>query len=99
MQRTIALVRKKGSLENVRLETETLPEPGENEVQIEVHSIGLNFADLFAIQGLYSAVPEGAFIPGLEYSGVVVAAGKKVKNIRKKIKLWELPVSAVTFLI
>ncbi|APY24967.1 alcohol dehydrogenase, catalytic domain, GroES-like protein [Leptospira borgpetersenii str. Noumea 25] len=86
MQRTIALVRKKGSLENVRLETETLPEPGENEVQIEVHSIGLNFADLFAIQGLYSAVPEGAFIPGLEYSGVV-AAGKKVKNIRKKDKI------------
>ncbi|WP_078124478.1 synaptic vesicle VAT-1 family membrane protein [Leptospira alexanderi] len=87
MQRTIALVRKKGSLENVRLETETLSEPGENEVQIEVHSIGLNFADLFAIQGLYSAVPEGAFIPGLEYSGIVIAAGKKVKNIRKKDKI------------
>ncbi|EMJ79714.1 hypothetical protein LEP1GSC016_3603 [Leptospira borgpetersenii serovar Hardjo-bovis str. Sponselee] len=46
MQRTIALVRKKGSLENVRLETETLPEPGENEVQIEVHSIGLNFGSI-----------------------------------------------------
>lgn len=87
MQRTIALVRKKGSLENLRLETETLSEPGENEVQIEVHSIGLNFADLFAIQGLYSATPEGAFIPGLEFSGIVIAAGKKVKNVKKKDKI------------
>ncbi|RHX82077.1 synaptic vesicle VAT-1 family membrane protein [Leptospira yasudae] len=87
MQRTIAIVRKKGSLENVRLETETLSEPGENEVQIEVHSIGLNFADLFAIQGLYSATPQGAFIPGLEFSGVVIAAGKKVKNVKKKDKI------------
>lgn len=52
MQRTIALVQKKGSLENISLETEALPEPNENEVQIEVHSIGLNFADLFAIQVL-----------------------------------------------
>ncbi|EMJ87295.1 MULTISPECIES: synaptic vesicle VAT-1 family membrane protein [Leptospira] len=87
MQRTIALVRKKGSLENVNLETETLPEPDENEVQIEVHSIGLNFADLFAIQGLYSATPQGAFIPGLEYSGVVISTGKKVKNVKKKDKI------------
>ncbi|XDD50512.1 medium chain dehydrogenase/reductase family protein [Leptospira sp. WS92.C1] len=87
MQRTIALVRKKGSLENVELIAETLPEPAENEVQIEVHSIGFNFADLFAIQGLYSATPEGAFVPGLEYSGVVLAAGKKVKNVKKKDKI------------
>ncbi|EMO53035.1 synaptic vesicle VAT-1 family membrane protein [Leptospira noguchii] len=87
MQRTIALVRKKGSLENVSLETETLPEPNENEVQIEVHSIGLNFADLFAIQGLYSATPQGEFIPGLEYSGVVISTGKKVKNVKKKDRI------------
>lgn len=87
MQRTIALVQKKGSLENISLETEALPEPNENEVQIEVHSIGLNFADLFAIQGLYSATPQGAFIPGLEYSGVVISTGKKVKNVKKKDKI------------
>lgn len=84
MQRTIALVQKKGSLENISLETEALPEPNENEVQIEVHSIGLNFADLFAIQGLYSATPQGAFIPGLEYSGVVISTGKKVKNVKRR---------------
>ncbi|EMY77895.1 oxidoreductase, zinc-binding dehydrogenase family protein [Leptospira weilii serovar Ranarum str. ICFT] len=87
MQRTIALVGKKGSLENIRLETETLPEPDENEVQIEVCSIGLNFADLFAIQGLYSATPKGSFIPGLEYSGIVISTGKKVKNVKKKDKI------------
>ncbi|TGK32745.1 alcohol dehydrogenase [Leptospira gomenensis] len=87
MQRTVALVRKKGSLENVELVRDHLSEPKDDEVQVEVHSIGLNFADLFAIQGLYSATPKGEFIPGLEYSGTIVAAGKKVKNLKKKDKV------------
>ncbi|EMO55413.1 hypothetical protein LEP1GSC172_1513 [Leptospira noguchii] len=34
MHRTTALVRKKGSLENVDLVVSDLPEPGENKVQI-----------------------------------------------------------------
>ena len=37
--------------------------------------IGLNFADLFACLGLYSATPTGAFVPGLECAGVVEATG------------------------
>jgi len=40
----------------------------------------LNFADLFAIQGLYSATPKGSFIPGLEYSGIILDKGKDVKD-------------------
>ncbi|UCH65468.1 MAG: zinc-binding dehydrogenase, partial [Ignavibacterium sp.] len=65
-------IKKAGSLSNLKLIEEELPEPAENEVTVEVKAIGLNFADLFAIQGLYSATPKSSFIPGLEYSGVVV---------------------------
>jgi alcohol dehydrogenase len=32
---------------------------------------GLNFADVFAVQGLYSATPPGPFVPGLELAGIV----------------------------
>ena len=39
-----------------------------------VKSVGLNYADIFAIMGLYSATPVGSFIPGLEFSGEVLAS-------------------------
>jgi alcohol dehydrogenase len=66
---------KAGDINNLQIIEEQLPPPRSDEVQIEVRAIGLNFADLFAIWGLYSATPEGRFTPGLEYSGVVSAIG------------------------
>ncbi len=72
MKRKVYRINKAGSLNNLKLIEENLPEPGNNEVTVEVKAIGLNFADLFAIQGLYSATPKGSFIPGLEYSGIVL---------------------------
>ena len=54
---------------------ESLPDPGPGEARIAVKAIGLNFADLFACLGLYSATPKGAFVPGLECAGVVEALG------------------------
>ena len=78
MRRKSFRISKAGSLNNIKLVEEKLPEPEENEVTIEVKTIGLNFADLFAIQGLYSATPKGSFIPGLEYSGIIIKKGKNV---------------------
>ncbi len=73
---------KPGNITNLKIVEETLSDPLDNEVTVEVRSIGLNFADLFAIWGLYSATPKGAFIPGLEYAGVVASVGKKVENVK-----------------
>ena len=73
---------KPGNIANLRIVEEPLPEPKDNEVTVEVKSIGLNFADLFAIWGLYSATPKGEFVPGLEYSGVIIAIGENVKNLK-----------------
>jgi len=71
-----------GNIKNLKLVDETLPEPEEGEVTIEVKAIGLNFADVFAIWGLYSATPKGEFVPGLEYSGTVAKVGKEVRNFK-----------------
>lgn len=60
------------------LQVRDLPNPEPEEVQIEVKAIGLNFADVFAIWGLYSATPKGLFTPGLEFSGVVYKIGSQV---------------------
>ena len=80
MVRKAYRINKAGSLSNLKLIEEELPDPSDDEVTVEVKAIGFNFADLFAIQGLYSATPKGSFIPGLEYSGKVYKKGKNVTD-------------------
>lgn len=82
MERLAYRILKAGSINNLKLVTENLPEPAENEVTVEVRAIGLNFADIFAIQGLYSATPKDSFIPGLEYSGIVIKKGKEITEFK-----------------
>ena len=81
MKRRIYKIQKAGSIDNLRIEEEELATPGEDEVLVKVHAIGLNFADIFALQGLYSATPKGAFIPGLEFSGEILEVGPKVEEL------------------
>jgi alcohol dehydrogenase len=71
---------KVGSLNNLRLVKEEIGRPGDNEVCIEIRSIGLNFADVFTILGLYKAAPKKDFIPGLEFSGNVIDKGSMVTD-------------------
>ncbi|HHS95672.1 MAG TPA: zinc-binding dehydrogenase [Phaeodactylibacter sp.] len=72
---------KAGNLSNMKIVETELSPPKAHEVSIAVKTIGLNFADVFAIWGLYSATPKGIFTPGLEYAGVVTATGAQVKGI------------------
>lgn len=63
---------KAGDIARLQLHETALTQLADHHVRVEVKSIGLNFADIFALSGLYSATPEGPFTPGLEYSGVVI---------------------------
>ncbi|GAB3164254.1 medium chain dehydrogenase/reductase family protein [Telluribacter humicola] len=71
---------KAGSIQNLKLVREELGPPAVDEVCVQVEAIGLNFADIFAMQGLYSATPQGSFIPGLEFAGVITAVGAHVQE-------------------
>ncbi|MEY3713029.1 MAG: hypothetical protein RL321_649 [Pseudomonadota bacterium] len=64
-----------GSLSRLKLVTESLGPPARDEVQVRIAAVGLNFADIFACLGLYSATPEGSFVPGLESAGTIIAVG------------------------
>ncbi len=57
-----------------------VPEPGPGEVLVKVTAAGINGPDLMQRKGLYPAPPGASDLPGLEVSGVVVAAGDKVKR-------------------
>ncbi len=80
IERSIWQISKAGNLNRLKCLKEKLGKPGPEEVQIAVKAIGLNFADIFALFGLYSATPKGSFIPGLEYAGEIKAIGNNVSN-------------------
>jgi NADPH2:quinone reductase len=58
------------------------PEPGPEEVVVEVVSTALNRADLLQRMGLYSGPPMEHEIPGLEVAGRVVARGERAQRWR-----------------
>jgi NADPH2:quinone reductase len=60
------------------LEEVPVPEPGEGQVRIKVHSAALNFPDILLIAGKYQVKPPLPFSPGLEVAGTIDAVGKGV---------------------
>ncbi len=81
-RRVYRMMPKAGSIKNLKLVTEELTPPQTDEVMVAVKSVGLNFADIFAMYGLYSATPGGSFVPGLEFSGEVLQAGRDVSQFK-----------------
>eukprot|EP01113_Clastostelium_recurvatum_P049666 TRINITY_DN9244_c0_g1_i3.p1 TRINITY_DN9244_c0_g1~~TRINITY_DN9244_c0_g1_i3.p1 ORF type:complete len:335 (-),score=75.97 TRINITY_DN9244_c0_g1_i3:324-1328(-) len=51
-------------------------------VLVEIHAIGLNFFEFLMVQGKYQTKPDLPFIPGSEFSGVVVSTSPNVKKVR-----------------
>ena len=69
--RDVWRIDRAGSLDRLTRRTEEIPDPSRGQARVAVKAIGLNFADIFACLGLYSATPKGSFIPGLEFAGIV----------------------------
>jgi len=69
--RRIWRIDRPGNLDRLELREEVCPPLAPGEARVRVHAVGLNFADVFALQGLYSATPDGPFTPGLEFAGTV----------------------------
>lgn len=81
--RTSYRIFKPGSLASLQKVQEQLAVPLPHEVRVGVKCIGLNYADIFAIMGLYSATPKEPFAPGLEFAGVVEAVGNRVQQLKR----------------
>ena len=83
--REFYLVKKTGSLHNLKMNRSEAPALEQGKVLVEVKSVGLNYADIFAIMGLYSATPKVPFIPGLEFSGEVLASDSTIFSRDKRL--------------
>ena len=63
------------------------PEPGDNEVLVEVKAIGVNYADTARREGQYVVPTPLPYIPGSEAAGVIVATGSKVKRFEAGMRV------------
>ncbi|XP_041519044.1 quinone oxidoreductase-like protein 2 isoform X2 [Microtus oregoni] len=64
---------------------------GPQEVRVDVHFCGINFADILVCRGQYQEKPPLPFTPGMEFSGTVLETGKDVSTVNKT--LWRIPES------
>ncbi len=76
------VVHEFGPIDSHELGELPTPEPGPEEILIDVHAIGLNFPDTLMVQGLYQTKPDRPFVPGRDAVGVVAAVGEKVTRFK-----------------
>lgn len=73
---------KTGGAEVLQIVEESVPAPASNEVQIQVHAIGLNRAETMYRNGMYLETPHFPSRLGYEASGRVTAVGKDVTEFK-----------------
>ncbi|PLT34404.1 NADPH:quinone oxidoreductase family protein [Bacillus sp. V5-8f] len=66
------------------------PVPKGHEVLVEVHAVGVNYADTARRQGQYVIPTPLPFIPGAEIAGVVTEVGEKVTRIQPGTRIVSL---------
>ena len=77
-----------GGISSLVPATSPVPSPAADEAVIAVRAIGLNYADVFCVLGLYEAANAviaatgGAFCPGLEFAGEVLSVGSDVTQFK-----------------
>src|SRR5207248_9327491 len=69
-----------GGPEVLRVEQVEIPPPGKGEVQIRIHALGLNRAEVMFRTGQYISQPRFPARPGYEAAGTVAAIGEGVRG-------------------
>lgn len=67
-----------GAVDTLRVADVAPPQPGPDEVLIDVRATAVNYADAIMVAGRYQTRPPLPFSPGLETAGVVAQCGKAV---------------------
>ena len=68
--------------ESLRVADVERPEPGGNQVLIEVKAAGINFAELELTRGRYPALKPLPYILGFEAAGIISEVGSQVKSLK-----------------
>ena len=76
------LCREYGPVDRLTVEEVPSPQPGPDQVVVEVKASALNFPDALLVQGLYQVKPPLPFSPGMELAGIVKEVGPQVRGVR-----------------
>jgi NADPH2:quinone reductase len=71
-----------GPLEQLEVVEVPVAEPGPRQVRVDVKAASLNYPDALTAQGLYQTKPPLPYVPGMEFAGIVSAAGAEVKHLK-----------------
>ena len=71
---------KYGSLENLGLNEFPDPEPGPDDIIVDVQATAVNYVDLVLIGGNYQFRPDVPFVPGKGPAGIVASVGSNVDD-------------------
>ena len=71
-------IEEHGDPDVLKLSSQSVPDPGLDEVLIRVEAAGVNRPDIMQRKGLYPPPPGATDVLGLEISGTVVKKGKNV---------------------
>ena len=74
-----AVVVRQFGLEHTFLEEVEAPPLGLNDIRIQVHSAGVSFANLLAIEGKHQNRADPPFTPGTEVAGIVLEVGAQTR--------------------
>jgi NADPH2:quinone reductase len=75
-------VHKHGGPEALTLDDIPIPAPGQGQIKIKQHAIGVNFIDAYFRMGAYPSPVGMPFIAGNESAGEVIAVGPGVTDIK-----------------
>lgn len=92
-----ALVQQFGPPEGITVSDRPVPKPRADEVVVEVHVAGVNYADLLMVTGRYQVKPPLPFVPGLEFCGVIREVGAGVDRWRPGDRVMGAPINGGCF--
>ncbi len=75
-------VHKHGGPEALTLDDVQIPAPGQGQIKIKQHAIGVNFIDAYFRMGMYPSPVGMPFIAGNESAGEVIAVGPGVTDLK-----------------
>jgi NADPH:quinone reductase len=74
-------VHKTGGPEVLQIDEVPDPTPGEGQVVVRLHAVGVNPVDTYIRAGAYARVPTLPYVPGTDGAGVVKALGPGVRTV------------------
>ena len=74
-------IHKVGGPEAMQYEPVEIGAPGQGQVKLKQHAIGVNYIDVYLRTGLYPQ-PSHPFVPGMEGAGEVLAVGAGVTDLK-----------------